>query len=64
VTGTDLSEAMIARAKAKTKAAGYSISFKVMDAFNPDFALQQFDVIVCRHLLNGLANWTRPQYEP
>jgi len=56
VTGTDLSEAMIARAKAKTTAAGYSISFKVMDAFNPDFSRQQFDVIVCRHLL-----WALPQ---
>jgi 2-polyprenyl-3-methyl-5-hydroxy-6-metoxy-1,4-benzoquinol methylase len=54
VTGIDLSEAMIARAKAKTRAAGYSIPFKVMDAFNPDFSPQQFDVIVCRHLLWAL----------
>jgi 2-polyprenyl-3-methyl-5-hydroxy-6-metoxy-1,4-benzoquinol methylase len=54
VTGVDLSEAMIARAKAKMKAAGYSIPFKVMDAFNPDFSPQQFDVIVCRHLLWAL----------
>jgi ubiquinone/menaquinone biosynthesis C-methylase UbiE len=56
VTGIDLSEVMIARAKAKTKAAGYSIPFKVMDAFKPDFAAQQFEVIVCRHLL-----WALPE---
>lgn len=56
VTGIDLSEAMIARAKAKTKAAGYSIPFQVMDAFNPDFVSQQFEVIVCRHLL-----WALPE---
>jgi len=56
VTGIDLSEAMITRAKAKTKAAGYSIPFTVMDAFNPDFASQQFEVIMCRHLL-----WALPQ---
>jgi 2-polyprenyl-3-methyl-5-hydroxy-6-metoxy-1,4-benzoquinol methylase len=56
VTGTDLSEAMIARATAKTKAAGYSIPFRVMDAFNPDISLRQFDVIVCRHLL-----WALPE---
>jgi len=54
VTGIDLSEAMIAGARAKTKAAGYSIRFQVMDACNPDFAPQQFDVIVCRHLLWAL----------
>jgi 2-polyprenyl-3-methyl-5-hydroxy-6-metoxy-1,4-benzoquinol methylase len=56
VTGIDLSEAMIARAKAKTKAAGYSIPFKVMDAFKPEFSHQQFEMIVCRHLL-----WALPQ---
>ena len=56
VTGIDLSEAMIARAKAKTKAAGHLISFKVMDASQPDFSGQQFDVIVFRHLL-----WALPE---
>ena len=47
---------MIAQAKAKAKAAGYSIPFKVMDAFKPEFSPQQFDVIVCRHVL-----WALPQ---
>ncbi|MCL4266394.1 MAG: methyltransferase domain-containing protein [Anaerolineae bacterium] len=56
VTGIDLSKAMIARARAKLKAAGYSIPFSVMDAFNPDLSPQQFDVIVCRHLL-----WAWPE---
>ena len=54
VTGIDLSKAMIARAETKSKAAGYSILFKVMDALNPDFLGQQFDVILCRHLLWAL----------
>jgi SAM-dependent methyltransferase len=47
---------MIAHAKEKTKVAGYSIPFKVMDAYNPDFSPRQFDVIVCRHLL-----WALPE---
>ena len=56
VTGVDLSEAMIACAKTKAEAAGYSVAFRVMDAFNPGFSPQQFDVIVCRHLL-----WALPE---
>lgn len=56
VTGIDLSERMIAKTETKAKAAGYAIPFKVMDAFNPDFSAQQFDVIVCRHLL-----WALPE---
>lgn len=56
VTGIDLSEAMIAKAETKTKAAGYSIPYRVMDASNPDFLSQQFNAIVCRHLL-----WALPE---
>jgi 2-polyprenyl-3-methyl-5-hydroxy-6-metoxy-1,4-benzoquinol methylase len=56
VTGTDLSPAMIAQAKAKTIAAGQQIAFHVMDAAHPQFAPQSFDAIVCRHLL-----WSLPQ---
>ena len=55
VMGIDLSEAMIAQAQAKAKTAGHAISFKVMDAFNPQLAEKQFEVIVCRHLL-----WAMP----
>jgi SAM-dependent methyltransferase len=54
VTGIDLSEAMIARATAKTHAAGYDLPFRVMDAFTPSLSPRQFDVIVCRHLLWAL----------
>ncbi|OQA22687.1 MAG: Ubiquinone biosynthesis O-methyltransferase [Chloroflexi bacterium ADurb.Bin360] len=56
VTGTDLSAAMLIRAKAKTKAAGLSIRFRVMDASKPDFSGPQFDAIVCRHVL-----WALPE---
>lgn len=54
VTGVDLSPQMIEQAKAKAQTAGYVIPFDVMDAANPDFAPQQFDVILCRHLLWAL----------
>ena len=56
VTGIDLSPAMIAQAEAKAKTLGQRITFKVMDASNPDLSPQQFDVIVCRHLL-----WALPE---
>ena len=56
VTGIDLSEAMIGRAESKARLAELSISFKVMDAYNPQFSKQQFEAIVCRHLL-----WAMPE---
>ena len=54
VTGIDFSPAMIAQAETKAKAAGQSITFKVMDGADPQFAPQGFDVILCRHLLWAL----------
>jgi len=54
VTGIDFSPEMIARAKAKTLTSGYSIEFQVMDAAFPQFPQQQFDVLICRHLLWAL----------
>ena len=54
VTGIDLSPAMISLAEAKAAATGQSITFQVMDAAFPQFPLQQFDVLVCRHLLWAL----------
>ncbi|MBX3066950.1 MAG: methyltransferase domain-containing protein [Anaerolineae bacterium] len=51
VTGIDLSPAMIALAQAKAAAAGQTIKFEVMDAAFPPFDAQQFDLILCRHLL-------------
>jgi 2-polyprenyl-3-methyl-5-hydroxy-6-metoxy-1,4-benzoquinol methylase len=54
VTGIDLSPAMIALARAKAARQGYQIDFQVMDAAGPQFAQQQFEVIICRHLLWAL----------
>jgi 2-polyprenyl-3-methyl-5-hydroxy-6-metoxy-1,4-benzoquinol methylase len=58
VTGIDLSPAMIALAQEKAAAHGHAITFQVMDAAFPQFACQQFDVIICRHLL-----WALPEPE-
>ena len=55
VMGIDLSEAMLALAKAKAETAGHLISFSIMDAYTPQLLGQQFEVLVCRHLL-----WAMP----
>lgn len=56
VTGIDFSPEMIVRAKAKATDAQQSISFQVMDAAFPQFPAQQFDVVMCRHVL-----WALPE---
>ncbi len=56
VTGVDFSPEMIARAEAKANAARQSITFQVMDAAFPQHPAQQFDVVICRHLL-----WALPE---
>ena len=56
VTGIDLSPEMITRARAKAARVGYPIQFHVMDAAYPQLPPQQFDAIVCRHLL-----WALPE---
>lgn len=58
VTGIDLSPEMIVRAEAKAKASGHAITFQVMDAAFPQFPPEQFDAIVCRHLL-----WALPELD-
>jgi 2-polyprenyl-3-methyl-5-hydroxy-6-metoxy-1,4-benzoquinol methylase len=58
VTGIDLSPSMISHAQAKATTHGLQIEFHVMDAAFPQLSHQQFDVIICRHLL-----WTLPQPE-
>jgi len=58
VTGIDLSPAMISHAQAKAAAHGLQIEFHVMDAAFPQLSHQQFDVIICRHLL-----WALPEPE-
>ena len=56
VTAVDFSSAMIAQAEAKAEAANVSIIFHVIDASQPELDSQQFNVIVCRHLL-----WALPE---
>ncbi len=54
VTGIDLSPAMIALAEKKAAAAGLPLTFKKMDASDPQLPGRQFDGIICRHLLWSL----------
>jgi 2-polyprenyl-3-methyl-5-hydroxy-6-metoxy-1,4-benzoquinol methylase len=58
VTGIDLSPSMISHAQAKAATHGFQIEFHVMDAAVPQLPDQQYDVIICRHLL-----WTLPEPE-
>ncbi len=58
VTGVDLSDEMIACAKANARREGLNIDFKVGDAEHLGFADNSFDVIVSRNLL-----WTLPYPE-
>jgi SAM-dependent methyltransferase len=55
VTGIDLSQAMIALARAKAAEGGHDITFREMDAARPQLPTGRFDAIVCRHLLWALA---------
>jgi 2-polyprenyl-3-methyl-5-hydroxy-6-metoxy-1,4-benzoquinol methylase len=59
VTGIDLSPAMISCAETKAAAAGQRITFHVMDAALPALAPEQFDMLVCRHLLWALPNFAQ-----
>jgi 2-polyprenyl-3-methyl-5-hydroxy-6-metoxy-1,4-benzoquinol methylase len=54
VTGIDLSPEMISRAEAKARSSGLLAVFSVMDASRPHLAPQQYDVVVCRHVLWAL----------
>jgi 2-polyprenyl-3-methyl-5-hydroxy-6-metoxy-1,4-benzoquinol methylase len=56
VTGIDLSPTMISLARTKAETLGLSVVFEVMEASRPLFPHQQFDAILCRHLL-----WTLPK---
>ena len=56
VTGIDLSPSMISLAQTKAAAQGLQIELDVMDASHPQFPGQQFDVVICRHLL-----WALPE---
>ena len=58
VTGIDLTEAMIEGAKSMSEQIGISAKFYVMDAENPDFSEQSFDVLITRNL-----TWTLPNLD-
>lgn len=55
VTGLDLSEKMLAKAREKTSQKMFDSTFKKGDAEDPPFDAGTFDVVVTRHLL-----WTLP----
>ncbi|MEZ4672403.1 MAG: class I SAM-dependent methyltransferase [Anaerolineae bacterium] len=58
VTGIDYSPKMIAAAEAKVTAAQLAVTFEIMDAAFPQLPPQQFDVVMCRHVL-----WTLPEQQ-
>lgn len=58
VTGIDLSPAMISLAQTKAATLGLPIEFHVMDAISPQLPPNQFNVVICRHLL-----WALPEPE-
>lgn len=51
VTGIDISNGMLAVARAKAARAGLPIDFRTGDADAPPFADDQFDVVISRHVL-------------
>lgn len=50
VTGIDLGDKMIEKARINARNRGLDASFMLGDAEHPDFADNSFDVIICRHL--------------
>ena len=55
VVGVDLTAEMIEKAKTTAEALELDVDFRVMDAEEPDFADESFDVLVTRNL-----TWTLP----
>ena len=58
VTGIDLTQEMISRAKKFAKTVNVPAKFLMMDAEHPDFPPESFDAIVTRNL-----TWTLPDLE-
>jgi ubiquinone/menaquinone biosynthesis C-methylase UbiE len=54
VRGTDLSPAMVERARAKAAGAGLEVGFEVGDAAAPPYDAASADVVLCRHVLWAL----------
>lgn len=66
VTGIDLTQSMVDRARAESLRLGIPAEFLVMDAESPDFPDQTFDLVVSRnltwnlpHLERAYAEWLR-----
>ena len=55
VTGLDMTEGMLEKAKEKAKESGLFINYELGDAENLHFEDNTFDIVVCRYLL-----WTLP----
>lgn len=55
VTGIDLTEDMVNGANRTAEKLGLEVEFKIMDAENPDFEDESFDVVISRNL-----TWTLP----
>ncbi len=58
VVGVDISEGMLKVAREKARKAGLDVKFEVADAENLPFDDEEFDAVVCRHVL-----WTLPNPE-
>ncbi len=58
VTGIDLSEGMLTKAKEKASGLHLTVDFTIGDAENPLFSDESFDIVINRHLL-----WTLPHPE-
>lgn len=56
VTGIDLGEKMLEKARAKADKRDLSATFHIGDAEKPDFPHASFDIIICRHVYWTLLN--------
>jgi SAM-dependent methyltransferase len=52
--GIDLEETHLERARAKSKAFGSRVRFQTGDALNMPFGDEQFDLVVCRHVIQAV----------
>ncbi len=50
ITGIDLGEKMLEKARAKAEKTDLSATFLIGDAERPDFPADSFDIIICRHV--------------
>src|SRR5581483_4600941 len=67
VTGIDLSDAMLAEARAEAGRRGLPVTFRLDDAVAPEGAAASYDAIISRHFIwtlrepvRALRNWLEP----